>query len=197
MLQLVPDLRERGPARVWLAVVVRMPLDVQVLAADGTEARAVGAAEDLRRQSEHERVARPGGEVKPVVVEVRRPQLVRTAGARRLILARRDLLLDDGLLQATKTGTVEPPDEAQLEDGAGARAGDGDLRRDLVGNREVALPGEPNRLELDLLLAPMLLARPKLDRAQVEDGHPARLAGASLGSSTAAGRRCRCRRRRP
>ena len=54
-------------------MVVR--LVVQVLAADRAETGAVGAAEDLVRQLERERVARPGGEVELVVLDVGRPQL--------------------------------------------------------------------------------------------------------------------------
>ena len=50
---------ERGPARVGGRLLVRVRLVVQVLAALGAEAGAVGAAEDLVRQRERDRVARP------------------------------------------------------------------------------------------------------------------------------------------
>ena len=65
-------------------------LDVEVLAADGTETGAVEAAEDLVRERERDRVVRPGGEVDAVVREVLGPLLValRLGG---LVLAQAEL----------------------------------------------------------------------------------------------------------
>ena len=80
--------RERGPARIGLDVVVRVPLHVQVLAADRGTARAFGAAEDLVREGEHERVAGPRGQVEPIVDDVWRRELVRPFRVGRLVLAR-------------------------------------------------------------------------------------------------------------
>ena len=82
-LELLFELRERGPARVGLGLAVVVRLVVQVLAADRAEAGAVGLAEDLVRQLERDRVARPGREVELVVLEVDRAQLLVVARARR------------------------------------------------------------------------------------------------------------------
>src|SRR5687767_5951699 len=66
-LEAVAELLERRPARVGLELVVRMRLDVQVLAADGAEAGAVRGVQDLLGQLEGNRVARPGGQLELVV----------------------------------------------------------------------------------------------------------------------------------
>src|SRR6266540_3881393 len=84
-LQLLFELGELGPPGIGLGLAVVVRLLVQVAAALGAEAGAAVAAQDLHRQLEHDRVARPRGEVEPVVDEVRRPQLVRLAGTRRLV----------------------------------------------------------------------------------------------------------------
>src|SRR5215211_174509 len=198
MLQLVPELAERGPARVGLDLVVRVPLHVEVLPADRAEPGAVGAAEDLVGQPEDERVPRPGGEVETVVHDVRRPQLLGFAGARRLVLPRDDPLLDHRLLEAAEARPVEASDEPQIEHGSRARARDGQLRGNKLRDRDVALAAEADRLELDLLLARELLTRAQLDRAQVEDRHAAKVAGPDEVASTGAGRSpSRRRLRRP
>ena len=80
-------------------------IDVQIAAAHRAEPRAVDAAQDLARQLEHERVAGPGREVELVVGDVRRPQLV-GLGVGRLVLARRDVDVDDGVREAPVAGPV-------------------------------------------------------------------------------------------
>src|SRR6185503_18159147 len=69
-LELLFEVGERRPAGVWLGLVVVVRLVVQVLAADRAEAGTRGPAEDLVRQLERDRVARPGGKVELVVGEV-------------------------------------------------------------------------------------------------------------------------------
>src|SRR5438105_1716569 len=60
---------EGRPAGVPHDLVVRVRLHVQILAALRAEARAVGSAEDLVRQRERNRVARPGREVDGLVAD--------------------------------------------------------------------------------------------------------------------------------
>ena len=60
----VPQLLERGPAGIGVALEVLVRLDVQVLAAHGAEPGAVRPAEDLIRKLESDRVARPGAQVR-------------------------------------------------------------------------------------------------------------------------------------
>src|SRR5439155_16785235 len=74
-LKTVSKFRQGRPARVGLRLAVVVGLATQVLAANRAEAGAVVPAEDLVGQLERERVARPGGEVELVVLEVRRGQL--------------------------------------------------------------------------------------------------------------------------
>ena len=59
------DRPPRASARAWMLRAVAVRLTVQDQPADRAEARAVGAAEDLVRQRENERVACPGGQVAP------------------------------------------------------------------------------------------------------------------------------------
>ena len=77
------QLVERGPARIRGELVVRVRLLVQILAAHRAQAGAVGAVQDLLRQLERERVARPGREVERVVRDVRRLELLVAARVRR------------------------------------------------------------------------------------------------------------------
>jgi hypothetical protein len=155
-------------------VLVR--LEVQVLAADRTEAGAVGPAEDLLRKRQRDRVARPGIHVELVVDEVRRAQLVASLRIRRLVLARVDRELDDGVGKAAVARAVQPRAEPQLEHGAGARARDDELRRNGVRDRQVTLTAVLERAQLELDLVAELLARPEADAAQVERLHASSLA---------------------
>ena len=70
-----------------------------------------------------------------------------------------------------KHGPCRRASKAQLEDRPGRGAGDRQLRGHLLGDRQVALAAELERLELDLALVAELLAGAKLERAQVERGH--------------------------
>ncbi len=70
----LPQLR---PARVGLALVRVLRVEVEVLAALGAEAGAVGSADELRRQGQRERVVGPLGDVDDLVgVDVRAVQLL-------------------------------------------------------------------------------------------------------------------------
>ena len=131
----------------------------------GTEACAVGAAEDLLRQRQGDRVARPAVDVELVVGEVRRPQLVAAFGIRRLVLARVDVEVDDGVRETAVARPVQPRVEMELEDRAGGRASDDELRRNGVRNGQIALAAVFEGAELELDLVAKLLARPELGAA--------------------------------
>jgi hypothetical protein len=139
-------------------LLVRVRLDVQVFAAHGTKPGAVGTAEDLRRQRQRERIARPRGEVEHVVADVRRAELLVGVVARRVVLARTDATLDDRVGEATLAGAVKPTDEVELENGACRGTCRTKLRLNVLGNREVALTAEFERRERDLLFVLVLLA---------------------------------------
>ena len=141
-----------------------MWLGVQVLAADRAESGAVRPAENLQRQRQRDRIAGPGREIEPVVLQVRRPQLV-GVGVCRLILTGRDRQLEHGVFEAAVAGAVEPVPEAKLEDGPRARTRDRQLRLHGLGHRQIALPAELQRLELNLSLVGELLAGAELERA--------------------------------
>src|SRR6185503_15498946 len=166
-LELLFELGQGGPARVRLGLAVLVRLVVEVLAADRAEAGAVGPAEDLVRQLERDRVARPGREVELVVLDVDRPQLLVVARARRLVLARRDGHLEHGVLEAAEARAMQSRVEAQLEDRARRGARDRQLRRHRARHRQVALPAELERLELDLLLVAMLVAGAEPELSEV------------------------------
>src|SRR6266511_2403159 len=167
---------ESRPPRVGRRLVVRVRLVVQVLAADRAETGALRAAEDLVRQCQRDCIAGPGDEVEAVVLKVLRPQLLRVSGVRRLVLARVDRQLEDGVFEAAEARTVQARGEPELEDGAGRRLRDHEFRRHLLRHRKVALATELERLELELDLVAVILAGPELDAPETEAPHGARLA---------------------
>src|SRR5687768_16083719 len=131
-LEAVAELLERRPARVGLELVVRMRLDVQVLAADGAEAGAVRGVQDLLGQLEGNRVARPGGQLELVVDDVLAPELVRRARLGRVVLARVDVDVHDGVRQAAHARAVQPHVEREPEIEPGRRLRDRQRSLDLV-----------------------------------------------------------------
>jgi hypothetical protein len=151
-------------------VLVR--LLVQVLATERAEACAVGAAENLVRQGQRDRVARPRREVEVAVDDIGRAQLVRIVRVRRLVLASRERQLEDRVIEAAVAGAVEASGEAELEDGAGGGAGDGEVSRNRAGNRQVALAAQLEGLQLELDFVAKLLPRAELQRSQIEALHP-------------------------
>src|SRR5688500_22568 len=74
-LELLAELLERSPAGVDSLLVVLVRLEVEIAAADGAQSGALVATEDLLGQCEREGVARPGGEIDLIIVDVRRAQL--------------------------------------------------------------------------------------------------------------------------
>src|SRR5207247_4439408 len=132
--EVVPERLEGGPARVAVLLLVGVRLVVQVLAAFGAEAGAVGPAEDLVREGERDGVARPGGDVELVVVEIRGRQLL-VVGRGGLVLADRNRHLEHRVAQAAVAGAVQARREGEREDGPGRGAGDDELRRDPLRNR--------------------------------------------------------------
>src|ERR1700716_2941567 len=70
-------LAQLGPARVGLALVLVLGTrPVEVLAADRAQPQALIAADDLHRERQSERVARPALRVQVVALEVGRAHLV-------------------------------------------------------------------------------------------------------------------------
>src|SRR5580765_6444162 len=148
-----------------------MGLEVQVLAADRTEPRAVGPAENLLRQRERDRITRPTMHVELVVREIGRSQLVAALGVRGLILACIDRELDDRVGKAAIARAVQPGIEAQLEECAGAGPPDDELGGHRVRNGQVPLPAVRESAELELDLVAELLAGAEPDAPQVERLH--------------------------
>src|SRR3954449_136666 len=105
--------RGARPARVGLALVGVVWRAVQILAADGAEAGAVLTADDLRRERERPRVARPRAHVEVPLVEIGRAELLPAAGL--VDLARVDLDLVVRRLEAAHARAVELGAEAQPE----------------------------------------------------------------------------------
>src|SRR5205823_2007118 len=146
-----------------------------VLATDGTEAGAIGPAEDLVRESERNRIVCPGGEVDSVVLEVLGP-LVLALRLRRLVLAQPELERQLGVLQATEAGAFERDVERELEDGAARGACHRELGQRRIGLRLVALAAEQKRLDFDLDVLASLVTGTDPQRAEVERGHAATVA---------------------
>src|SRR3989442_10002925 len=86
-LQLLAQALERGPAGIGLLILVLVGIVVQALPALRAEPRAIRAAEDLVRQGQSDRVARPRRQIEVVLVQVRRAELVVAPGVFRLVLA--------------------------------------------------------------------------------------------------------------
>ena len=91
LARLAPQGLEGGPARVDGLLLVRVRLDVEILAADGAEAGAVWPAEDLVGHREGDLVSRPGRDVELAVRQVLRAELLVRARIARLVFLRVDL----------------------------------------------------------------------------------------------------------
>lgn len=146
-------------------------LAVEIAAAHGAETGAIGPAEDLVGQLERDRVARPGGEVEAVVLDVRRRQLVRLARARGLVLAALNVHRKSRVAQAAEAGAEEPHVELELEHEARPGLRQRQARLGVFRHRHVTLASELERLELDLADVPELVAGAELGGAKVEDRH--------------------------
>src|SRR4030095_451368 len=110
-------------------------------------------------------------EPKLVVRDVRRAQLIRLAGARRLVLTHMDREIEDSILEAAIARSVQPNGETQLERRTARPAVDDELGADVFGHRQIALPTQLEWRERDLLFVPVLLAGTELGLSQVERGH--------------------------
>src|SRR3990170_414811 len=84
----VAELLKRRPAWVGLGLVVRVRLEVQVLAANGAETGAVGRMQDLVGQRQSDRIARPGRQLELVVDDVLAAELLRRTSVGGVVLAR-------------------------------------------------------------------------------------------------------------
>src|ERR1700760_2113906 len=91
----------------WIGVV-------EGLAADGAEAEAVGAAEDLGGEGEHHGVVGPAADIELVVGDIGAGQL-EGVGARLVDLAGLDLDVEGGGLEATHAGALDVDREIELE----------------------------------------------------------------------------------
>src|SRR5581483_9274356 len=161
---------EGRPARVALRLLVRVRLLVQVLPADAAEAGAVGPAEDLVRELERHRVARPLGDVEIRARDVLRRHLL-VLRVLVLVLARPDRHLEHGVAHAPVARADEAGGEAEGEDRPGVRARDLERGRHPLGHRHVPLAAELERRQLDLELVAVLLARTELHLTQAEARH--------------------------
>ena len=150
ILQPVAEALERRPARIAGDILVRVRLDVQVLAADRAETGAVGVVEDLIRQRERDRVASPGRQLELIVDHVLAPKLLVALRGRRVVLPRVDADVERGVCEAAHARPVQAHRKAQLEEQAGRRLRDRELGLDRLRDGEIALPAELERLELDL-----------------------------------------------
>ena len=156
---------ESRPTWVARLVLVLVWLAVEIAPADVAEPRAIGAAEDLFRKLERDRVSRPLRELEPIVYDVRARELLVPGILAGVILAPVDDYLGDSVLETAHARPVESRPKAEPEDVAAGRTTDRELGRDLSWNREIPLTAELERLELDLDLVAMLLARAKPELA--------------------------------
>jgi len=168
MLQPVPQLFERAPPRIGLEIRMLVRLVVQVLAADRAEARTVGAAEDLLRQRERDRIPRPRPDLELLVDDVLRAEaLVRVPGGI-VELADGDGNFQLRMTEAAHAGTGHANVEPKAEDRRPRGLGDLELRRHRVGARLVALPAEAKRLELDVDPLPAELPGTNAQPAEID-----------------------------
>ncbi len=152
---------ERSPARIDDLVHVLVRLEVQVPAANRAEAGAVGVVEDLIRQRQRDRVARPGRELEVIVDDVLALELVVPARCRGVIFPRVHPDVECGVLEAAHARSVQSYPEAQLEEQTRGGLGDHQLGVDLLRHGEVALTAEVERVKLDRRRVPVLLTGSK------------------------------------
>jgi DNA-binding transcriptional LysR family regulator len=154
-------------------VLVR--LQVEILAAHGAEAGAVGPAEDLLRQLEGNRISCPGAEIETVVDDVVRPPLVPGAGIGIVKLTGNDREVDFCMAQAAHARPREMRREAYAKRHAPRNLRDLDLGRNRMRNRLVALPAEDVRVELDLEGLTPDLAGAKAKPGEIKRSHGRRV----------------------
>ena len=103
--------------------------------------------------------------------DVGRAQLV-VVGLGGLVLAGVDRHLEDGVAEAAVARPVEARREVEGEDRARDRLRDGELRRHLVGDGEIALAAELECGQLDVECLAMLLPGVELGLPEIEARHP-------------------------
>src|SRR5437773_8083256 len=74
------ELTQLRPPRIGLSFVCVVRRVVEILTADGAQARAVGAADNLSGHGEGERVARPTAQVQRLAVDVGGVELLSAPG---------------------------------------------------------------------------------------------------------------------
>jgi DNA-binding transcriptional LysR family regulator len=146
-------------------------LDVQILAAHRAETGTVRTAEDLVRELERDRVARPGAQEEPVVRHVVRMELVRSGRVGIVELARDHLALDLGEAQAAHASAAQVHAKPQVEERRAGRLRDLEFHRDRRGRGLVALPAEHEGLDLDVVRLLSDLAQAQAKHPQIHDGH--------------------------
>ena len=148
-----------------------MGLDVQVLAAHGAQPGAVRPAEDLIRQLESDRVARPGAQMELVVDHVVRAELVRCRCVRVVELTRDDVSLDLREPEAPHARAAQVHAKPEVEQRRAGRVRDLDVDGDTWRRRLVALAAEHEGLDLDVECLSLDLARTKTEPPQIDDRH--------------------------
>lgn len=170
-LEVVLELSQRGPSWIRLAARVLVGLDVQVFPADRAQAGAVGAAENLLGNLERDRVPRPGSDLKLILGDVVRTQLVPRSRIRVVELARRDVCAKLGTTEAAHAGTDQARSEAQVDHRRASGLRELEIDADRCRAHLVALPAEQEGLELDVQPLATNLAGPKAEPTKVERLH--------------------------
>jgi hypothetical protein len=154
-------------------------LDVEVLAAHRAEPRTVGSAEDLIRELECDRVARPGADIQMIANDVVGVELVRGRRVGVVELARGDLAIDLGEAEAAHAGAGQVQAEPEIEHRRSRRLRDLQLDGNRRGDGLVALTAEHERLDLDVERLLPHFPRPEPERPQIDGGHRVSVAGRS------------------
>ena len=168
MLQPVPQLFERAPPRVGLEIRVLVRLYVQILAAVRAEACAVGAAQDLLRQRERDRISRPRADLELLVDDVLRAEALVWMPGRIVELAGGDGELQLSMTEAAHAGTGHAHVEPKGEHRGSRGLGDLELGRHRGRAGLVPLPAEAKRLDLDVDYLPAELAGANAQPAQID-----------------------------
>ena len=158
-------------ARIGLAVLVLVGLDVEVLATHGAQAGAPGPAEDLVRNLERDGVPSPRRHVKLVVGDVVGPELVPGPGIGIVELAGGHVGAHLGVPEAAHAGADEASLDSKVDHRRVPRLRQLELGRDGGGARLVALAAEQERLEVDVEPLGPHLAGAKAQSSEVEHLH--------------------------
>src|SRR5918995_3172048 len=161
------QLPQRSPALVRLTLVLVAGLVVEVRAAQRAQPAAVFAAQDLHRQRQHERVARPGAEVEHALAQVGRAEGL--SPARLIDLARVHVHHVARVLEAAHARAGQLRVETQAQRVAGRRVVDVQQRLDELARQLIALPAEVEAAHGYVELEPPPLTGAEAQPVYVED----------------------------